>query len=439
MRGTTRSASIATTTESAPAPATTWPIPGLIKRNTLYLAAAQACVGTGNQMMPTLGALMVVHLTGTEVLAGAATAILGGCRLLSAYPTGWITDTYGRRAGLFLGMLLCMLGSLLIGVAIMQHAAGWFFVGVTIFGVGVGAVQQLRLAAADMYPPRRRAEGLGYVLTGSLVGALGGPVLIASAQNLAPSTGLDVAALAWLLVPILLVPSIALVFLIRPDPKEIARHLDRYYPGLPPPRPQPRAARASGSLTSFLRYYPRLTAFVTTTAVYGNMTMMMAMNALALAHHGHDLPAISLSVALHIVGMFGFSLPLGRLADRLGRRPVLLAGIVTAAVGGALVSLGADYWVVTGGTFLVGLGWSCINVAGVALIADTTGPDERGRAVGTNDTINGAASISLPLLAGPLVALAGIGSLAWVSVGLMIVPLIMLLRLRETSPGRYAH
>jgi hypothetical protein len=261
----------------------------------------------------------------------------------------------------------------------------------------------------------------------------------ATAQGTAPGLGLDPAAFAWLLVPVFLVPSMALVFLVRPDPKEIAAHLERYYPGLPRAAPLPRAARASGSLPSFLRYYPRLVAIVTNTVVFGNMTMMMAMNALALAHHGHGLPAISLSVAIHIVGMFGLSLPLGRLTDRTGRRNVLLLGTGIGAIGGVLVALGADYWVVTGGTFLVGLGWSCGNVAGVALIADTTAPHERGRAIGTNDTLNAVASISLPLLAGPLVAIAGIGSLAVVSVGLMIVPIAMLLRLRETSPGHYAH
>ncbi len=389
-------------------------------------------------MMPTLGALMVVHLTGTEALAGAATAILGGCRLLSAYPTGYVTDAYGRKAGLFLGLLLCFLGSLVIGLAMIGLSAATFFLGVVVFGLGVGAVQQLRLAAADMYPPHRRAEGLGYVLTGSLIGAMGGPVLISIAQGNASRLGIDPSALAWLLVPVLLLPTAGLVFLVRPDPKEIAAHLERYYPGLTR-RPTPRAAQASGSLISFLRYYPRLVAFVTSTAVYGNMTTMMAMNAIALSHHGHGLPAISLSVAIHITGMFGLSLPLGRLADRVGRRNVMLLGIVNAAIGGCLVALAAEYWVVTLGTFLAGFGWSCNNVASVALIADTTGPAERGRAVGTNDTLNGMASISLPLLAGPLITIAGLGSLAVLSVGLMVVPLVLLLRLRETSPGRYAY
>src|SRR2546429_5749559 len=50
-------------------------------------------------------------------------------------------------------------------------------------------------------PPNRRAEGLGYVLTGSLIGAAGGPLVITTAQGTGPALGLDPAAFAWLLVP----------------------------------------------------------------------------------------------------------------------------------------------------------------------------------------------------------------------------------------------
>ncbi len=415
-------------------------IPPLVRRNTLYLAAAQACVGIGNQMVPTLGALMVIHLLGSATFAGAASGILGGCRLISSYPTGQITDAYGRKAGLFLGLGLSMIGSLTVGLAMMRESAGLFLLGLVAFGVGVGAVQQLRLAAADMYPPSRRAEGLGYVLTGSLIGAFGGPLLISTAQATAPGLGLAPEALAWLLVPLVLLPTAGLVFLVRPDPREIATHLEQYYPGYRTPE---RVQATAGppppvSIRESLREYPKQVAFVTSFALFGNMSMMMAMNAVALAHHGHGLPAISLSVALHIVGMFGFSLPLGRLADVIGRRNVMLLGLVAAGFGGALVPTSPDYWVVTTGTFLVGLGWSCGNVAVVALLADTTPPLARGRAIGLNDTCSGAASITLPLLAGPLVELAGLPTLAGVSAALMIVPLVLLLRLREPAPGRYA-
>jgi MFS family permease len=81
-----------------------------------------------------------------------------------------------------------------------------FLLSILVFGSGVGAGYQLRVAAADMYPPNQRARALGLVLTGSLVGALGGPLLITTAQNLSGSLGLDPLALTWILVPAVILP-----------------------------------------------------------------------------------------------------------------------------------------------------------------------------------------------------------------------------------------
>src|SRR3712207_441146 len=125
---------------------------------------------------------------------------------------------------------------------------------------------------------------------------------------------------------------------------------------------------------------------------------MMALTSVSLAHHGHEFSAISVSVAIHVVGMFGFSLPLGRLCDRFGRRPILLGGMVVLAAGAVLVPATSDYWIATAGTFLVGVGWSGASVAASALIADTTEPALRGRAIGLNDSFAAAGSIVFPLL-----------------------------------------
>jgi MFS family permease len=307
------------------------------------------------------------------------------------------------------------------------------------FGIGMNAVQQLRVAATDMYPPHRRAEGLGYVLTGSMLGVLGGPVLVSLADARAPGLGLDPMGLAWMLVPLILLPSLALVLLVRPDPKEIAAHLDRYYPGYKGPLVSHTRGLPLGNVRRYFQHYPKLAVYVTSFALFSNMTMMMAFNGVALAHHGHDLPAISMSVAVHIVGMFGFSIPLGRVADAVGRRNVMLGGLVGAVIGVVLLPTTGDYWIATVGTFLVGLGWACVNVAGVALIADTSDYQERGRALGVNDACGGLGSVTMPLLVGPLIGLAGLPSLAIVSALLMLPPLVLLLRLREPTPGQYDH
>ena len=407
------------------------PIPSIIKRNTFLLAATQAFVGIGTQMVPTMGAIIVTQMVGTAYLVGLAASLQNVSRFLIAYPIGWVADALGRRIALWFGHALCTAGALIIGSSVVWMSLPLFIVGMLLMGLGVGAGQQLRLAAADLYPPARRAEGLGYVLTGSLVGALGGPVVIAFAQQISPSFSMDPLALSWFLMPAVMIPSMLLVFGIRPDPREIATNLRRYYPDLrEEPRLRADAPTGSGPWV-WLRHYPLLVAFVAGFAAQGTMTLMMAMTSLALAHHGHDLPMISLAVAIHVVGMFGLSLPIGRLTDRLGRRWMMMIGTWISAVGGLFVAVGVDYWAVTLGTALVGVGWCCTNVASTALIADLVPARDRGRAIGTNDSFANAGSIFLPLLGGPVVELAGLPSLAIVSTGLLMIPLVMLLRLDE--------
>src|SRR5262249_60112533 len=97
---------------------------------------------------------------------------------------------------------------------------------------------ELSVGASDMAATRGRAKGLGVVLTGSLLGALGAPVLMTAAQTWSGPLGLDPLALTWMLVPAVIVPSIGLVLAVHPDPKEIAADLGRYHPGYSPPPEQ---------------------------------------------------------------------------------------------------------------------------------------------------------------------------------------------------------
>jgi MFS family permease len=412
-------------------------IPAPVARNTLLLAIAQALVGMGNQLVPALGAIIVVRLLGSAGLAGVGTAILGGGRLIVAYPLGRVMDVYGRRVGLALGLLMGLTGAIVIGLSVAWGSFPLFVVGMFVFGLGVGATHQLRVAAADMYPPERRAQGLGLVLTGSLLGALGGPALVSSAEAISDRMGWDTLVLAWLLVPVVLVPALLLVLQVRPDPKEISANLSLYYPGYEPPQPAAAEATPSG-MGSVLRNYACWTAFLCSAAAWGVMVMMMAMTPLVMEHHGHSLPAISLTVAIHVVGMFGFSLPLGRLADTLGRRAVLFLGLVSSALGALLVPVTEHYWLITLGLFLVGLGWSAITVAATAIIADATRPAERAQAIGINDALSSALAIVMPLLGGPISELWGHGALGLVSLALVAAPALPLLALRGTAPAREA-
>ena len=250
------------------------------------------------------------------------------------------------------------------------------------------------------------------MLTGSLIGGLGGPVVVGAAQAVAPHLDIDAVATAWLLAAILLLPTMLLVLGVRPDPLDIARALARYFPeatGIPTRR---TTADAPAGVRAWCAD-PRLRmAFVASAAAYGCMAMLMALTPVALAHHGHGLSQISLAVGLHVVAMYGLSVPLGRLSDTLGRGAVLVGGLLLLGVGCLLVpASGGEYVLASAGLGVVGLGWSAVTVSAAAVIADAVDPRERGRAIGASDALSGLAWVVFPLMAGALLEVGGLPSI----------------------------
>src|SRR3972149_6889977 len=104
-------------------------IPSVVKRNTLLFALSQAFVGTGFQMVPTLGAIMVVELLGSAALAGLGVSLIGISRFLVAYPFGWLTDAVGRKRGVIIALGVALIGSLLIGLSMFQRSFPLLVVG----------------------------------------------------------------------------------------------------------------------------------------------------------------------------------------------------------------------------------------------------------------------------------------------------------------------
>lgn len=113
------------------------------------------------------------------------------------------------------------------------------------------------------------------------------------------------------------------------------------------------------------------------------------------------------------------AIPAGRLADRVGRRPLIIVSCALSAVGAALVVVLRDLNGLTIAAALVGLGAGIYNAASFALLTDVVPTQEAGRFLGLAN-IAGAGGGALARFAGgalidPLNAIAGSGGTGYLT------------------------
>ncbi|MGE0629071.1 MAG: MFS transporter [Hyphomicrobiaceae bacterium] len=424
MEGTTGGAGKGPLEPETPTAPVHFRVPGIIKRNMTLFALSQAFTGAGMSFAYGFGPLMVVGLTGSAALAGLTVALLGFSRFLVAYPVGKITDTYGRKPGIMLGLVLALVGAIGMGLSMIVSSIFVLIAAMLVFGMGMNAAQQLRVAATDMYLPNNRAQALGYISLGSLAGLLLVPAMMTSGEQMAKWLGQHPLALPWFLMVGIIVFGMVLVYFVRPDPKVIGMNLQHYYPGYEPPKRKVVLAAAFRPIELLQQPRTRL-AIVSNCAGQGNMAIVMVLTSLVLSHHGHTLPEIAFSHMFHSMGMFGFTVPFGRLSDRFGHYKVMLPGVAVAFAGAALVTFTYSYFLITLGTFLVGLGWAAANVAATALIADKYETQERGRAIGVNESFAGGMAMAASIATGPLIEWGGLPAAGVCAILIALPPLLM--------------
>lgn len=410
------------------------PIPPQIKRNTLLLALMQALIATGFQLIPSLGGLIMLRFTDALALVGLTLSIGRITAPLMAYPAGRLADSRGRKPVLFLGLLLGGVGSIIIFYSVAVSSLGVFLGGLVVYGLGLGALSQITVAAIDMYPPAQRGEGVSYVLSGNALGSLGSPMLVWATTSYATTHGLDALGVPWLVPPVLMALCGVMVYFIRPDPLEIAKDKGRFYPGLE----VKKKAASEGpkvSISSLMRKPSVIGAIINGTLALGVMMLMMVLATVILRQNDYSLTMISVAIAIHVIGMFGFSAIFGRLADQRGRKLLFYIGSIVLAFSGLVTLLTSDYWAITGGLFLVGVGWSAVNVGSTAMMGDSVPPTSMGQIMGINQLVGGALAIFIPTIGGTIAQSYGFPAVGVASLVLSAPILFVAFRLNERSPG----
>ena len=413
-------------------------IPKLIIKNTLFFAVSQAFQGIPMQIAITTGASMISYLTGSKALAGVPGMLISGSRFIVAFPTGYLTDKYGRKAGMYLSLILGLIACLLLSISAYSSLTFVMFFGFIVLGLGTGANTQLRVAAADMYPAKLRASGIGTVLTFSVFGAFLSPLLITLVNTIEIST-FDELTKIWGLIPLFLLPVFLFIFLIKPDPIQIAKNLDKYW-GEQYKTDVPSKQINNSSkfdIKKIISNKVNLSAFIGYSFAQSMMAMIMFLTSLIMLERGYDYLEVSFTVAIHVVGMFAFSSLIGILADIIGRKYVSIIGLLILAIGFFTTPLTSNFYIITLGLFLIGLGWSCANIASTSMIADVNPVNIRGRVIGVNDMSSGAFSVLFTLI-GPIIAnYSSLAIICYIATLISVAPILLLLTLKEPKPGQF--
>jgi MFS family permease len=355
-------------------------------------------------------------------VARRAAVVLGAA--LGAVLLSQVMVRAGRRAGLATGYAVGVGGAFIATAAVVAASLPLLLVGTVMIGFGNASNQLSRYVAADLFPAARRASALGIVVWGATVGAIVGPNLAAPAAALAAGLGLPHLAGAYL-VPVVFVGAAAVLTLLmlRPDPYALADVSSRH--------DDPTGERSiPASLATVLRRPNVPIAIVALVTVQVVMVLVMTMTPLHMTDHGQDLAAVGIVISGHTLGMYGLSPLSGRLTDRLGTVPVILAGMGLSAFASFLAAVAP----MEGGLllftalFLLGYGWNLGYVAGSSLLTHGLSLAERTRLQGLTDGLIWSSAAAASLGSGVVVAAASYAALGLLGAGLVVVPALLVIR-----------
>jgi MFS family permease len=166
------------------------------------------------------------------------------------------------------------------------------------------------------------------------------------------------------------------------------------------------------------------------------MVGTMALTGHVLVGHGHHQAAVFPVISAHFVGMFGLSLVVGNVIDRVGRIRALLGGLLL--LGFSVLSL---VWTVESiaatsvALFGIGLGWNFSYVAATAELTERTVSAERGKILGFTDLLSGLLGASLALLGGVGLVTTGLVGLSVAGLVLVISPAYWILHTAQNQKG----
>jgi MFS family permease len=395
-----------------------------VRRNAFLLAGGLVCNSGMFQLAAALSSLTLVAVTGIKGILGLGPAIFLCASALAVGPAGRISDRLGRMFVIRAAFVGGAVGCAVVAGGCAAESGPLVGLGLALIGGSGGVIQLSRAAAAEMFPPDRRARGMSFVLFGAVSGAIWGPVVFGP---LFSHRTIDAAGLVgpWLLgIPFMLAGLVISLF-VHPDPKEIST---RYGTA------EERAA-APAQLREILRRPGVPTAVLAVVASFAVMASVMNLAGYVAVGRGHDEGDVFTMISIHILGMYGLVLVVGDLLDRFGRRRGLYTGLAIMTASNAGLTWLGGMGGMSLALFGLGLGWNLSYVAATTELVSLSSPQERGRIVGFADLLAAFTAAALALLGGAVYTAAGVTALALGAALLAAVPAVWIAARPRPAPA----
>jgi multidrug resistance protein len=352
-------------------------------------------------------------------IVGALIAAFSVAQLVAAPVWGWLSDKYGRRPAILVGLLLSAVAYVIFAFA---NSLWLLFVSRIVQGLGGGTIGVVQAYVSDVSETRERAKMLGWLSAVTSLGAVIGPAigsaLVKFGGRHAP--GLGSAALC------LLVSVFAWKFLKE---SRGTATMEMAAAG------QPHGGK--GAITRVLMHPndPATRLIWIYSIAIGAFYGTGAILPLILADR---VGATEQNVGYFIMYLGGIGVIvrtgiLGRMIELLGEAKLCRLGLVLLAAGLSLVAAIHSYPVLFLSFTLMPLGTAFIFPAVTAMLSRVVSKSERGLYMGVQHTFGGISRVSFPLATGYAMDRLGKGVPYVVAGGLVLVSLAL-----TSSMERYA-
>jgi DHA1 family multidrug resistance protein-like MFS transporter len=324
----------------------------------------------------------------TASAIGMAVGIYGLARFFIALPAGRLADQLGRRPSLAIGGLISGVGNLWCAMA---HSYPEFLIARFVAGAGAGLIVTIgHVVLADISTPERRGRMLS-IYMGCFVFAVGiGPFpggLLAEAYGLsAPFIAFGVANILAMLV----------AWFAVPETRHFASAGKAHVGVMPSFADQVRLLTGQlgfllASLLSFMNAAVRTGGLFSIVPIFASVQL-----GLSVSQIGFALMVGSIS------GLIA-TYPAGSIADRFGRKTVIVPTAIVTGASMALFAVSNVYAVFIAASILWGIASTIGGSAPTAYAADSAPPGMNAAAIGTFRAFGDAGYVVGPFALGAIV------------------------------------